>query len=232
MSENKHAGHRERVKREFLENGFNEATPPHKILELLLFFSIPRRDTNEIAHELIDTFGSIEGVLDADEAELLKIKGITENSVALIKLILPIASIYRAQKAKPEKVFESANAVGNYLLEKYLSFKSETLSITSFNSKGEIISFDILNEGDSTAVELSTRKLLETVIKRNPACVILAHNHPGGNALPSLADIRLTEKCFDLLKSINVRLLDHIILSAGDYVSMAQSREFKHIFQL
>lgn len=230
MPENKHIGHRERVRREFLENGFSETTPPHKILEFLLFHSIPRRDTNEIAHELIDTFGSISGVLDASNEELLKVKGITENSVALIKLILPIASIYRSQKAKPETVFNSFDAIGRYLSEKYLSFNKEVLSITSFNSKGQIISFDILSEGDTSAVELSTRKLVETVLKRNPTCVIIAHNHPGGNALPSKADIELTEKCYEILKSINIKLLDHMILVSGDYISMAQSRDFKYIF--
>ncbi len=231
MAENLHEGHRERVRRDFLENGFSDTTPPHKILEMLLFYSIPRRDTNEIAHDLLNTFGSIAGVLDAPTEQLLKVKGITENSVALIKLILPIASIYRSSKVNPEKSFTSTNQIGDYLIEKYLSFNKETVAITSFNSKGQILGFDILAEGDSSSVELSVRKILEIVMKRNPVCVVLSHNHPSGFAIPSSEDITLTANLFNILANINVRLLDHIIIANNDYVSLAQSRDYKAIFQ-
>ncbi len=231
MSENKHEGHRERVRRDFLENGFSETTPPHKILEMLLFYSIPRRDTNEIAHELINTFGSIQGVFDAPIDQLLKVKGITENTVALLKMILPIASIYRAEKVNHDKNFTSTNQIGDYLLEKYLCYTKETVAITSFNGKGQILGFDVLAEGDSSSAELSIRKILEIVMKRNPVCVVLSHNHPSGFAIPSNEDLALTNKLFTLLANINVRLLDHIIIANNDYVSLAQSRNYKAIFQ-
>ena len=231
MSENKHEGHRERVRRDFLENGFSETTPPHKILEMLLFYSIPRRDTNEIAHELINTFGSIQGVFDAPIDQLLKVKGITENTVALLKMILPIASIYRAEKVNHDKNFTSTNQIGDYLLEKYLCYTKETVAITSFNGKGQILGFDVLAEGDSSSAELSIRKILEIVMKRNPVCVVLSHNHPSGFAIPSNEDLALTNKLFTLLANINVRLLDHIIIANNDYVSLAQSRDYRAIFQ-
>lgn len=231
MPENKHEGHRERVRRDFLENGFSETTPPHKILEMLLFYSIPRRDTNEIAHELINTFGSIQGVFDAPIDQLLKVKGITENTVALLKMILPIASIYRAEKVNHDKNFTSTNQIGDYLLEKYLCYTKETVAITSFNGKGQILGFDVLAEGDSSSAELSIRKILEIVMKRNPVCVVLSHNHPSGFAIPSNEDLALTNKLFTLLANINVRLLDHIIIANNDYVSLAQSRDYKAIFQ-
>lgn len=231
MPENKHEGHRERVRRDFLENGFSETTPPHKILEMLLFYSIPRRDTNEIAHELINTFGSIQGVFDAPIDQLLKVKGITENTVALLKMILPIASIYRAEKVNHDKNFTSTNQIGDYLLEKYLCYTKETVAITSFNGKGQILGFDVLAEGDSSSAELSIRKILEIVMKRNPVCVVLSHNHPSGFAIPSNEDLALTNKLFTLLANINVRLLDHIIIANNDYVSLAQSRDYRAIFQ-
>jgi len=231
MTDNKHTGHRERVRKDFLENGFSETTPQHKILEMLLFYSIPRKDTNEIAHELIDTFGSIEGVLDAPNEQLLKIKGISENTVALIKLILPIASIYRSQKATEKRTFTSSDSIGDYLIEKYLSYKKETLSITSFNGKGQLLGFDILSTGDSSSVELSVRRVIETVMKRNSTCVVIAHNHPSGNALPSPEDIALTENICSILSSINVKLLDHIIICNNDYISMYQTVRYRHIFQ-
>lgn len=231
MPENKHEGHRERVRRDFLENGFSETTSPHNILEMLLFYSIPRRNTNEIAHDLIDTFGSIQGVFDAPTEQLLKVKGITENTVALLKMILPIASIYRAEKVNHDKNFTSTNQIGDYLIEKYLSFTKETVAITSFNGKGQILGFDVLAEGDSSSVELSIRKILEIVMKRNPVCVVLSHNHPSGFAIPSNEDLHFTSKLFSILSNINVRLLDHIIIANNDYVSLAQSRDYKAIFQ-
>ena len=93
---NPHEKHRQRVRKEFLENGFSDATPPHKILEMLLFYSIPRKDTNEIAHALLNRFGSISGVVDATPTELMSIDGIGESSVALIKLLIPIFRQYKS----------------------------------------------------------------------------------------------------------------------------------------
>ncbi len=231
MSDNLHKGHRERVRKEFLEKGFNEKTPPHKILEMLLFYSIPRKDTNEIAHELINKFGSLEAVLEAPYEQLVKVKGVSENTAALIKLIIPVASRYRSKIITNNAVLENSNQLGEYLVAKYMGFTKETLAITSLNAKGKVLGFDILSIGDASSVELSVRRVIETVIKRNPVCVVMSHNHPSGSALPSADDIRLTANISDTLSNINVRLLDHIIICENDYVSMAQSERFKHIFQ-
>lgn len=231
MSDNLHKGHRERVRKEFLENGFNEKTPPHKILEMLLFYSIPRKDTNEIAHELINRFGSFEAVFNAPYEQLMKVKGISENTAALIKLMIPIASRYNSKMISKNAVLNNCNQLGRYLVAKYIGFSKETLAITSLNAKGKVLGFDVLSVGDVSSVELSVRRVIETVIKRNPVCVVMSHNHPSGNAIPSADDIRLTANISDTLSSINVRLLDHIIICDNDYVSMAQSKEFDYIFQ-
>ncbi len=231
MSNNLHEGHRERVLKEFLENGFNEKTPEHKMLELLLFYSIPRKDTNELAHLLIDTFGSLDAVLEAPVEQLVKVKGIGEKTAALIKLILPFASRYTSKKINDKKEFRTSDQLGEFLIAKYMGFTKETFAITSLNAKGKFLGFDVLSIGDVTSVELSVRRVIETVIKRNPACVVMSHNHPAGSALPSADDIRLTANISDTLENINVKLLDHIILCNNDYVSMSQSKEFDYIFR-
>lgn len=230
MSENLHNEHRKRVKNEFLENGFSEETPPHKMLELLLFYSIPRKDTNELAHRLINTFGSLEAVLEASVDQLKKVDGVGENTAVLLKLILPFTRRYTSKKIIQKQNFTTSNQLGDFLVAKYIGFNKETFAITSLNAKGMFLGFDILSVGDATSVELSVRKVIETVIKRNPACVVMSHNHPSGSALPSTDDIRLTVNLSETLENINVKLLDHIIICNNDYISMAQSKEFDFIF--
>lgn len=230
MSENLHKDHRERMRNEFLENGFNEETPPHKILEMLLFYSIPRKDTNEIAHRLINTFGSFEAVFEAPVEQLVKVDGVGLNTATLLKLILPIVSRYSSRKIIQQGEFRTSGQLGEFFVAKYSGFKKETFAITSLNANGKLLGFDILSVGDAVSVELSVRRVLETVIKRNPACVVMSHNHPAGNALPSADDIRLTANLSDTLENINVKLLDHIIVCDDDYVSMAQSKQFDYIF--
>ena len=230
MTEGIHSKHRERVRKEFLEHGFIDATPNHKLIEMLLFYSIPRKDTNELAHTLINRFGSLSALLEADPKELLKVEGVGENTASLIKLIMPIARAYQNEKGTDNVKFNNMDELCGFLMKKYFGFTKEVFSLISFDSRGKLIGFDILNSGDITSVAISTRNVIETVLKRNAVCVILAHNHPDGNALPSTDDITSTERINSALKTINVRLMDHIILATDDYVSLAQSDYYRYLF--
>lgn len=230
MPENLHEGHRQRVRTEFLENGFGENTPPHKFLEMLLFYSIPRRDTNALAHKLIEEFGSLAGVLDASAEELMKIPGITENTAVLLKLIVPVARRYQADRKAAKDRYESIDDICDFLLSKYFGYSKEVFAVTSLSLSGRILGFDILASGEVSAVAFSSRKVIETVLKRNAACVIISHNHPDGPALPSSEDIEVTVALKEALAHVNVKLADHIIISDGDYVSLAHSRGFAEIF--
>lgn len=230
MQENLHEGHRRRVKAEFLENGFKENTPPHKFLEMLLFYSIPRKDTNALAHKLIEEFGSLAGVLDAPPAELIKIPGITENTAALLKLIVPVARRYQTDKHGLKDRYESIDDICEFLLSKYFGFSEEVFAVTSLSLNGRILGFDILASGEAVSVAVSSRKVIETVLKRSASCVIISHNHPGGPALPSSEDIQVTVSLKEALSHVNVKLADHIIIADGDYVSLAHSRGFEEIF--
>ena len=122
MGEGVHDGHRERVKQEFLKNGFNESTPAHKIIEMLLFYSIPRKDTNEIAHELLNRFGSVSGILDAPAERLTEVKGVTLNTAALIKLIIPIARRYSLEKGTKTENYSTLDEVCRYLMQRYFGY--------------------------------------------------------------------------------------------------------------
>lgn len=230
MGENIHSGHRERVKRDFLENGFNETTPPHKIIEMLLFYSIPRKDTNETAHELLNRFGSVSGILDASVEQLTEVAGVNINTAALIKLIIPIARIYKSDKSTAAEKFESIDGLCDYLMNKYFGYDREVFTVLSLTAGGKLIGCDVLSEGNISEVNISTREVIETVLKRRAACAVIAHNHPDGVALPSREDIDVTETVKNALSHINVKLLDHIVIAGDDYVSMAQSKCFKYIF--
>lgn len=226
-----HDGHRERVKKEFLQNGFDVNTPPHKIMEMLLFYSIPRKDTNELAHILLNRFGTISGILDAPTGELVKIPGISTNTAALIKLIIPIARIYLTETNSKSRRYLRADDVCDYLMNMYFGYQKEVFSVTSFSGNGRMLGFDILASGNVNEVNVSTRKVLETVINRNAVCAIIAHNHPNGTAVPSEADIAVTKDIKNALEHINVKLLDHIVISGDDYVSMCQSKAYRYIFE-
>lgn len=227
-----HAGHRKRLRNEFTNASEIDGLPEHNLLEMLLFYGIPQRDTNELAVQLIDQFGSFAGVFDADVEDLATVKGMTRNAACLIKLVMPVAKAYL--ESREEGKFDALHTreeIGSYLLTKYLSVKTENLTMLCLNRAGKVLSFSVLAEGDVDSVGISVRSVLEQVMRTSATAVVLAHNHPSGIALPTPADIRMTEMVAAALKTISVNLVDHIIIADGDYVSMAQSSKFRHIFE-
>lgn len=230
MSQSIHDGHRERMRKEIMKNGLDETTPPHKALEFLLFYCISRKDTNPIAHELINRFGSLSGVMDAPIEEIVKIYGMSERSALLIKSIMPIARIYLNEKADELPTFTGLDELGEYAVKQYIGITTERAGIISLDGKGKLLGFDFLFEGDISSVGLSFRDIIGRLISRNAVAAALVHNHPSGIAIPSHKDSVITEKLARTLKDIGIYLVDHIIVGSADFVSMAQSKEFSHIF--
>lgn len=230
MGKGIHDGHRERVKQEFLKNGFNENTPPHKILEMLLFYGIARKDTNEIAHDLINRFGSVSGVFEAPVEELVKVNGVSLHTASLLKLMIPIIRCYVAEKNEKKINYSNIDDVCDFLLQQYISYTKEVFSVVSFSGSGRMLGFDVLGEGNVSEVNISIREVVETVLKRKAVCVVIAHNHPDGVAVPSREDVAVTRNIKNALSHINIKLVDHIVIGGDDYVSLAQSRLFCDIF--
>ena len=230
-NDNPHAKHRERVRKEFLANGFSDATPPHKILELLLFFAIPRKDTNIIAHALLNRFGSIAAVMEASPEELMQVKGIGESAATLIKLLLPLYRKYSSEKGVKTSQINSIDQLGDALLKKYIGYTTEVFTLVTLSSKGTIIAFDTIGEGDVSSIGVSTRSVVEKVIERKAVGAIICHNHPKGNALPSTADLEMTRRLASALSHINVCLLDHIIIADDDWVTLAKTESYAHLFK-
>lgn len=231
MPKGMHEGHRKRLKEEFMISGFNSETPPHKIVELLLFYSIPRKNTNEIAHLLIDEFGSLTNLIDARSEDITRVAGAGENTATLLQLIRFISNYYINEKKKNVKSLNDIDDLCSYIFDKYVGITKEMVTLVSLDNSGRILGFDAISEGDISSVGISSRQVIETVIKRNASSVVLSHNHPKGLALPSVQDIESTKTIREVLKNINVPLVDHIIISDDDYTSLRLSGKYEYIFK-
>ena len=230
MNDNPHEDHRKRVKQEFLLRGFDEKTPPHKVLELLLFYCVPRVDTNPLAHELIARYKTLSGVLDAPVEELVTFKGITMNNVGLLKMIMPLARIYQTESRLNGTGFGGYEEMCEYIVDRFMGITEERFAVMHIDSFGKMLEFSFISGGDANNVMISNRDLLESVIRNKTAAVVVAHNHHNGLPLPSDQDVIATERIADVLASVDVKLIDHIIISRNEYVSMALSKSYKYIF--
>lgn len=220
--ENIHEGHRKRMKERFLKSGLDDFAP-HNVLELLLFYSIPRGDTNPIAHRLIDAFGSLSGVFDATPEELMKVSGVGESTAILISMIPQMARKYLEDKADAVNVVGGCGDIGAYLLPKFVGRTNEALMMVSIDNKNKVISCSVVAEGTVDSAKVSRRKVMEEAMKVKATRVILAHNHPRGVAVPSAEDVAMTREIGRLFAQVGIELVDHIIIADDDYVSMAAS---------
>lgn len=217
-----HSGHRERLKDQFINDGFNNMKDYH-ILELLLFYALPRCDTKPIAHKLIDEFGSLANVFDAQIAELTKVSGIKEHSAVLIKMIPQIMRRYLEEKTVGSKEISDIKDIAKMMVSKYIGINNEQVYIVCINNNNQIINTQLLYEGTVTATEITARKVIEIALRIGATKVVLSHNHPKSSPLPSNADIMVTDSISQALKQVGITLLDHIIVSGSDYISMSES---------
>ena len=211
-----HEGHRQRLKNKFLENGF-QGFEPHNILELLLFYSIPRKNTNEIAHRLLNHFGSLKNVFQADFSELLKVDGIKESSATLIKMVPMIAKEYVADSFKEGTVFDTANKIGSFFVNKFLGEKNEIVYAMLLNNKFELLSVVKIHEGSVNSAFVSSRKILDSVVKYNASMLIIAHNHPDGIVCPSMDDINTTADLMTAFNAFGIKLVEHFVIAGNEY---------------
>ena len=219
---NIHEGHRKRMKERFMKSGLDDFAP-HNVLEFLLFYSIPRGDTNPIAHRLIDAFGSLSGVFDATPEELMKVSGVGESTAILISMIPQMARKYLEDKADAVNVVGGCGDIGAYLLPKFVGRTNEALMMVSIDNKNKVISCSVVAEGTVDSAKVSRRKVMEEEMKVKATRVILAHNHPRGVAVPSAEDVAMTREIGRLFAQVGIELVDHIIIADDDYVSMAAS---------
>jgi len=220
-----HDGHRKRLKEQFLNHsdGFHD----HQLLELLLCYAIPQGDVNGLAHRLLDRFGSLAGVLDARPEALEQVPGVGEHTAVLLKLIPVLSGRYQADRAGMGTILDSTQAAGQYL-RPYFSqgARYEMAYLVCLDGKYKVLGCHKLDEGTVNAAEITPRKMVEIVLAHNATAAILAHNHLSGLALHSNADLMSTQQLRAILRSVDVELLDHLIFTDDDMVSLKDSGFF------
>ena len=216
-----HQGHRARQRKKLLENG-PRAFADHELLEMLLYYAIPRRDTNELAHRLLERFGSLQGVFSAPVEELSTVEGVGENAAVLLNLVPQIWQ--RSLQGAPERILNSVDKCGEYFAELLSGSRREMLWQVCLDGKGKVLSSRCLAEGDVSMAAVSVRQVVEYALRAGAVAVVLAHNHPSGVALPSAEDRMVTHQVMEALEPLGIRLIDHIVVADNDFVSMAESK--------
>jgi len=221
---NPHAGRRQRMFDKHFEDHEMFALQPHEILEMLLYHGTPYKDTNVIAHNLIDTFGSLGDVLVAAPHELKKIGGVTQRAASLISMIMPLARRAEIEYSHKEPVylFRFLDAV-TYLRTYFSCRKEEMILLVSLDINERVISCDWLSRGLPGFAVLDTRDAVEVALRRRASKAILSHNHPAGNNKPSCDDDMLTKNMLSALRGVGIELIDHIILTATEAFSYKQT---------
>ena len=217
-----HDGHRDRLRQSYLEHGLMSMNDINA-LELLLFYAIPRRDTNEIAHRLLDRFETLDGVFSASAEELQEVEGIGENAAALLTLIPEIMKKSRVSKGREIRQIRSSDDAGAYLLPYFLNERDEVVYLLCLDTKRCVICCAEMGRGVVNSVDTGIRRIVEKALKVRASSVIIAHNHPDGIALPSREDEVFTRALYNALETVGIRLEDHIIVAEDDYTSMADT---------
>lgn len=211
-----HEEHRIRLRKRFITEGL-DGFPSHNVLELLLFYSIPRRDTNETAHRLIEKYGSLHAVFDADVDDLTTIEGIGEHSAVLLKLIPQIARRYMEETQQDVKRFNNYRIIGDYFVPRFVGVTSETVYLMLLDASYRLLSCNILFNGSVNSAHIRSRDLIEKALSVRASMAVLAHNHPGGVAIPSASDIETTRLIYDTFRSVDVLLLEHFVVAGSSY---------------
>ena len=228
MNEKDSQGHRERIREKFLKNGI-DGFAEYEILELLLTYCIPRKDTKPIAKELLNKFKNLDNVFKADFDKLSAVDGLGKNSIAFLKLIGDLPSIIYKDELKNKKLVdkETLKISNKDILLKYLRNKIGYEEIEKFyvlylSSSNEVIEFEENSVGTLDRSSVYPREIYKKIINLNAKSVILAHNHPSDNITPSKCDIELTNEIAKGLKNFGALLIEHIIITKNSYFSFLE----------
>lgn len=210
-SKNPHAGHRRRMRERYEQSGFR-GWAEHEVLEFMLFDAIPRRDTNKIAHDIIDKFGSIENVLHADIKELVQIDGIGTKTAEYLKKQEKMFSYCRDKRELRKRKLYDKNHPEKTFLEIFTDKKREALYMLCLDGNDRIIRGDWIFEGSFENVELNINTMVLLALKFQARKIVLAHNHPSGILTPSDSDRTATKLIITAMTLMGIIVYDHVIV--------------------
>ena len=218
-----HDGHRKRMRDRFLENGI-DGFAPHEVLEMLLYFSKPRVNTNDTAHKLIQHFGSFDKVLDADYKSLTQVEGVGEQSAFMLRLLKDTINYYTRCKWEDKPVLSNSFAAGVYALDMVGEQTAEGFYVLCLDAQRSVLNFKKLSSGTTYRTLIDVQLVVETALTHHAHSIIVVHNHPNGLIEPSESDIALTRKIQRAFSELNVKIIDHIIVGEGRFFSMAEKQ--------
>ena len=220
-----HEGHRARIRDRIIKEG-TDNFEEHQLLEALLFYSIPRVDTNETAHMLIERFGSLANVLAASNEELMSVKGIGESTAALISLIRGISRKIAMSGNTSRQVFDSMGKVCRYLSNLYVGVNVERVYLMLFDNAMHLIDCAHICDGTVNTATMIPRIMVEKALFKRASAVVVAHNHPGGLAVPSGDDIATTDQLRAAFELMGIQMLEHIVIAGNNYAPIMRRRGF------
>ena len=225
-----HEGHRQRMKERFLVNGL-EGFSDHEILELLLFYAIPYRDTNPLAHQLVSEFGSWVQVVNADYQDLLTVPGVTPHVASLLTLMGQAAARYHRDVAESTVTqLYNTDRLMEYVIPWFLGEKDESVLLICLDNKRKVLNTTRIFEGSVNSAQFNIRLAVQQALRDNATQVVLAHNHPNGFCFPSEADVHTTARVAEVFAPLDIRLVDHLVVAEGDCLCMSALPETRHIF--
>lgn len=220
-----HKNHRKRMKERFLAEGL-ESFSEHNVLEFLLFFAIPRKDTNEIAHKLIDIFGSLAKVLDANVEDLMQVGDIGEHAAILLKTYPQIAHLYVTDSAaKGRPACDTVEKLCRYAVEQYVGITEEVTKLLLLDNTLRVIGCADIGEGSPNQSGFRARKMVETAIRRGASTVVLMHNHPDGRLFPSDEDLETTFRLQNVCEAMEIKLLEHVLVAGGEALPILHQKK-------
>lgn len=217
-----HDGHRRRLKDRFSREGLDNFDEV-QVLELLLFYCIPRVDTNPLAHLLLERFGSLAQVMEATEEELQKVPGMGHNAAVFLNLVTAVGRYYLVNRQGQHVILGTTEKCGHYLAPYFYGRRNETVFLLCLDAKCKMLCCKEIGEGSVNSAGVPVRRIVETALGVNATTVVLAHNHPSGVALPSTEDVHTTHRVAAALSTVDIILADHIIVADEDFVSLVQS---------
>ncbi len=226
-----HYGHRMRLKERYAREKNFDNFQPHEVLELLLFYVIPQRDTNAIAHELIDRFGSLEAVLNAPLKELEKVPWIKGSASLYLSLFNNLERFRQMNNDDLPDVLNSSEKIIEYIKPQYYGETTEVSRLICLSRDCRVLGCHKILEGTISYTSLNPRNIIDVVFRCNAPCVVLVHNHPVGSPMPSQNDVETTRSLIRLLSQIEVKVIDHIIISPAGECSMARMPKYMMMFE-
>lgn len=223
QSKPSYIGHRQRIKTKYEKSGLN-GWLDYEVLELVLSYSIPRKDTKSIARELLLRFKSINGVLDADNRDLQSVNGILKHTALFLNLLKDISVLYMEKRMFERDLLSSPQVVYDYLKVSLKGLMDEGFKMLFLDNRNQLVAMETLKNGTVNQTIVFPRKIVERALFHHAVGVLIAHNHPSGSVEPSQEDQEVTKDIREALKTVDITLLDHIIIGGNEFFSFRENQ--------